>query len=147
MQRIRGNVGIGASIPPPSQDILWKQYELHVNLYRDYLKLILEFNVFYYAVTGAILSFYFSNTANVGVPRYGLLVFPLVMSTGFGAFLLWASSLVRVTRDELNRIAEALHLLVFPEVRVLTVLLVLDGLLLLLIAAGLMIFICDIVHT
>ena len=40
----------------PTKDLLWKQYELHVGLYKHYLELALKFNVFYYAATGAILS-------------------------------------------------------------------------------------------
>jgi len=43
-----------------NRDTLWKQYELHVSLYKEYLKLLLEFNVFYYAATGALLSYFFS---------------------------------------------------------------------------------------
>jgi len=35
-----------------------------MDLYKHYLEMTLKFNVFYYAVTGAVLSFYFSNAAN-----------------------------------------------------------------------------------
>jgi hypothetical protein len=50
------------SSPPivPSPEILWKQYELQVGLYKGYLDLLLKFNVFYYAATGALISYYFS---------------------------------------------------------------------------------------
>jgi hypothetical protein len=47
--------------PPPSEvELLWRQYELQVELYKQYLDLVLRFNVFYYAITGGILSFFFS---------------------------------------------------------------------------------------
>jgi hypothetical protein len=50
----------GPPSPAPSAEILWKQYELQVGLYKEYLNLLLRFNVFYYAATGAMLSYYFS---------------------------------------------------------------------------------------
>jgi len=68
----------------------------------------LKFNIFYYAVTGAVLSFYFSNTADLGVPRYLLLVFPVVMSFGFGGFFIYAASLVKVTRGEIMKFLDLL---------------------------------------
>jgi hypothetical protein len=80
------------------KELLWKQYELHLDLYKHYLELALKFNIFYYAVTGAVLSFYFSNAADVGMKRYLLLVFPVLLSFGFGGFFIYAASLVKFTR-------------------------------------------------
>ena len=113
---------------PPS-DLLWKQYELHAELYKHYLELVLKFNVFFYAVTGGILSFYFSNKADVGVPRYLMLIFPIAMSLGSGGFFLYSATLVKVVRKDMSDIASALGLLVFPEVRVLSVILNISGVL------------------
>lgn len=123
--------------PLPSADLLWKQYELHAELYQHYLELVLKFNVFYYAVTGGILSFYFSNTADVGMPRYGLLLFPALMSMGFGGLFLYAATLVKVVRKDMSDISRALGLLVFPEVRVLAVVLRISGILFLAVAVAL----------
>jgi hypothetical protein len=39
-------------------ELLWRQYALSVDLYKFYMDLVVKFNVFYYAVTGAILSFF-----------------------------------------------------------------------------------------
>jgi|GEM_PF-4395242 len=39
-----------------SKEDLWKQYEISVDLYKHYLKLTIEINVFYYAITGAIVN-------------------------------------------------------------------------------------------
>jgi hypothetical protein len=102
---------------PIDIDSLWKQYQLHVDLYKHYLDLTLRFNVFYYAVTGAILSFYFSR-ADVSVIRYSLL-FPVLMSIGFGLFAFYAASLIEVTRQEIFAIRDALGLHTAPEVKVL----------------------------
>lgn len=96
-------------------------------LYKHYLELVLKFNVFYYAVTGAVLSFYFSNTANLGVPRHLLLVFPIIISLGFGSFFIYAASLVRVSRADIIALGQALGFLTFPEIRVLAVLLTISG--------------------
>jgi len=43
------------------QEIPWRQYSQTVELYKFYMDLMVKFNVFYYAVTGAILSFFFAN--------------------------------------------------------------------------------------
>ena len=42
------------------RELLWRQYQLHVDLYKHYLDMTLKFNTFYYAITGGIVSFYFS---------------------------------------------------------------------------------------
>lgn len=117
--------------------MLWKHCQLHAELYQHYLELVLKFNVFYYAVTGGILSFYFSNKADVGMPRYGLLLFPVAMSVGFGGLFLYGATLVKVSRKDVLDISRALGLRVFPEMRVLTVLLVVSGVLFFLVAATL----------
>lgn len=43
------------------RELLWKQYQLNIELYRTYLDLALKLNLFYYAITGAIVSFYFAH--------------------------------------------------------------------------------------
>jgi hypothetical protein len=129
----------GTPSSAPSADVLWKQYKLHVDLYKEYLELVLKFNVFYYAVTGAILSFYFTNKTDIGRARPLLLLFPASMSIAFGAFFLYGASLVKVARSEVASIAAALGLHVFPEVQVLAVLLRVTALLFLLIAVGLLV--------
>lgn len=125
----------------PSPDLLWKQYELHVDLYKHYLELSLKFNLFYYAVTGGILSFYFSNTSDFGVPRYLLLVFPVLLSLGFGAFFIYAASLVKVTREEIKALGKALGFLTFPEIRVLAIILRLSGIMFIVVALCMVAFI------
>jgi hypothetical protein len=125
------------SQPRPDQTILLKQYDIHVDLYKLYLDLVLKFNIFYYAVTGAILSFYFTNTADVGAPRFLLLLFPVLMSLGFAVFFLWAASLLEYTRTDVRNIVRALGLQVFPEMRILGALLRLSGCLFIIVALSL----------
>jgi hypothetical protein len=113
-------------------DSLWKQYQLHVDVYKHYLDLTLKFNVFYYAVTGAILSFYFSRS-DVSLIRYSLL-FPVLMSIRFGLFSLYAASLIKVPRQEIFAIRDALGLHTAPEVKAFAVLLRLSATLFLFVA-------------
>jgi hypothetical protein len=108
---------------------------------------VLKFNIFYYAVTGAVLSFYFSNTADLGVPRHLLLVFPVLMSFGFGGFFIYAASLVKVTREDIMALGDALGFLTFPEIRVLAILLRLSGVMFILVAFCIIGFICHAVRT
>ena len=109
------------------KELLWKQYNLYVELYKHYLELIIKFSVFYYAVTGAILSFYFSKE-DVSVIKYSLL-FPFFMSLGFGVFFIYSARLVHVVRDDLFAIRDALELNSAPEMKVLIVLLYLSAIL------------------
>jgi hypothetical protein len=126
----------------PTTEVLLAEYQVAMDLYKHYIEMTLKFNVFYYAVTGAVLSFYFSNAANVGVPRYGLLVFPVIMSLGFGGFFLWAAGLVKYTRMHIMVIVSRLGFNTIPEMHVLTVLLRLSGTLFIAVALGLLILIC-----
>lgn len=101
------------------RELLWKQYQLNVDLYRSYLELVLKVNLFYYAITGAIVSFYFTHAGDPLV-RFAL-VLPLVMSTAFSGFFIYGAILARHTRAEIFKIRDALHLQTAPEVQVLIV--------------------------
>ena len=103
------------------KDSLWKQNQLHIDLYKHYLELVVKFNVFYYAVTGAILSFYFSKT-DVPLIKYSLL-FPIILSLGFGGFFFYGASLMKPVRNDIFFIRDALGLYSAPEVKVLAVVL------------------------
>ncbi len=120
----------------PSQDLLWNQYALHVDLYKFYLDLAIKLNVFYYAVTGAILSYYFQGASD-GVARYAL-VLPIVMSFGLGGIFWYGSTLLPVVRKEVFNIRDKLGLETAPEFRVLTVFLCLMGLIMFLVGVALL---------
>ncbi len=124
----------------PSQDILWKQYELHVGLYKEYLNLVLKFNVFYYAATGALISYYLSNEQKSPWMKYSLL-FPVLMSFGFAFLFFYAASKSHVTREELFAIRGELGLKTAPEYLVLTIFLWLSAALLVVVAASLLLVI------
>jgi hypothetical protein len=109
------------------KDLLWKQYELHIDLYKNYLELVLKFNVFYYAGTGAILSFFFSKT-DVSLIKFSLL-FPVMMSLAFGFVFLYGAKALRITRQDVFDIRDKLGLETAPELNVLAMLLLLSALL------------------
>ena len=120
----------------PDKDLLWKQYELHVGLYKHYLELALKFNVFYYAGTGAILSYYFSKT-DVPLIKYSLL-FPIIMSLGFGILFIYGAFALRITRQDVFDLRDKLGLETAPELNVLAILLVISATLM--VAVALIIF-------
>ena len=117
-------------------ELLWKQYELNVNLYRSYLELVLKVNLFYYAITGAIVSFYFAHPGEPLV-RFSL-VLPLFMSVAFAGFFIYGAILSRHTRTEIFNIREALKLQTAPEVNVLIVFLWIFAVVFALVAAALL---------
>lgn len=119
-----------------SQELLWKQYALHVDLYKFYLDLTIKVNVFYYAVTGAILSYYFKGASD-GVARYAL-VLPIVMSFGLGGIFLYGSTLLTVVRTEVFDIRDKLGLETAPEFMLLTVVLGVMGLIMFLVGVALL---------
>lgn len=121
--------------PAVSRPDLWKQYEIQVDLYKNYLKLALEVNVFYYAITGAIVSYYFAHKAESSV-QYALLL-PIIMSAMLSLFFTWGGQLNRLSREEMFRVRDALGLQTAPEFEVLTWLLRIFAVLMLTVAATL----------
>lgn len=122
----------GSPRPSPSVDLLWKQYDLQVGLYKGYLELLLKFNVFYYAATGALISYYFSKP---GIPwmKYSL-GFPVLMSIGFAALFIYGAVNTGVVRQELFDIRDKLGLDTAPEYNVLCIFLWISAILMLIVA-------------
>lgn len=102
------------------QEILWRQYSQTVELYKFYMDLMVKFNVFYYAVTGAILSFFFANP-DIDDIEFALGL-PLIMSVAFAAFFVYGAIIMKLLRREVFDIRNALGLRVAPDVGVLSVL-------------------------
>ena len=127
----------GPSIPV-DREMLWRQYDLDIRLYERYLELVLKFNVFYYAATGALLSYYFAHR-DIPEMRYALL-FPVAMSVLFALLFLYGASKTDAVRQNLIRIAQLLDFYAFVEYRVLTMFLCLSSALMLVVAAVILIF-------
>ena len=105
--------------PAVSRDDLWKQYEINVDLYKHYLKLAIEMNVFYYAITGAIVSYYFAHRVEQPAIRFALGL-PMLMSVFLAVFFIYGCIMNRFSRQEMFRIRDALGLCVAPEFAVLS---------------------------
>jgi hypothetical protein len=127
--------------PILSPDILWKQYDLQIGLYKGYLELLLKFNVFYYAATGALVSYYFSKP-DIPWMKYSLW-FPIFMSIGFSTLFIYGAEKTHVVRQELFDIRDKLGLDTALEYKVLYVFLWISAVLMLLVAAGLLVMMFD----
>jgi hypothetical protein len=86
----------------PSREDAWKQYQIHADLYRHYLEFTLKFNVFYYALAGAIASFCLSRPSPAGPTRYALLL-PAVLGLGLSVVCIYGAVLNENTREELAK--------------------------------------------
>lgn len=116
-------------------DLYWKQYQLNIDLYRGYLELVLKMNGFYYAVTGAIVSYYFAHEAEP-LMRWSLLL-PLIMSLALAVFFSLAAWAATVPRKETFELRDALGLKAAPEIGFLILLLAISAALMLIVAGGL----------
>lgn len=93
--------------------IEWKDYEMSVDLHKSYLDFAIKLNLFYYAITGAILSFHFSKESPT-VSIFGLFL-PILMSLALGVFFLYSAKLAKNLRASIKQRAEILGLHVYPE--------------------------------
>jgi hypothetical protein len=135
------SIKANTSRPVPSADILWKQYDLQVGLYKGYLELLLKFNVFYYAATGALVSYYFSKP-DIPWMKYSL-CFPVLMSVGFATLFIYGASKTHVVRQELFDIRDKLGLDTAPEYKVLFVFLWISAILMVIVALCLLVMVFD----
>jgi len=105
------------------------------------LELLLKFNVFYYAATGAIVSYYFSKP-DIPWMKFSLW-FPILMSIGFAILFIYAASQTHVVRQELFDIRDKLGLDTAPEYKVLYMFLWISSVLMLITALGLLVMMFD----
>ena len=92
---------------------LRRERDVILDLYKHHLKLLLEANVFVYAVTGALLSFV---TTHSGIPHVRwVLLFPIVFDSAF-AFFFWATGDgIDYNEKELKIIAGGLGLNIYQK--------------------------------
>jgi hypothetical protein len=124
-----------SSQPLPTRAELLRQYEIGIDLYKHYLKLTIELNVFYFAITGAILSYYFAHQAEP-MMRWALML-PFLMSVLFGALFIYGGIQQIAYRTEIFRIRDALGFGVAPEMLVLSIFLFMFALLMIAVTVGL----------
>lgn len=117
------------------EELLWRQYNLNAELYKHYLKIVLEFNAFYYAITGAIVSYFFAH-ADLPMMRYALWL-PLVMSVSFAGLLMYGAGLSGQNHAHVIQLRKDLGIIGVAEPRLLGALLWVFAALKALIAFGL----------
>ena len=122
------------------KEILWKQYELSIQLYRQYLDLAIKVNMFLYAIVGALLSFYFTNKTE----EYSLiiLILVLVISVSFSLYFYIGSRGMIERRKELLIIKKDLGLVTSPEFLLLVRFLWIMSFFSLLIGVGVLVLLC-----
>ena len=100
------------------QGLLWKQYELHVGLYKFYLELTLKVNAAFYAISGAVATYTLTHQdSNAG--RAALLI-PAVLGLGLAIVAGCGAYLQAATRSELIEIRDLLELQTIPEIKILS---------------------------
>ena len=120
-----------------NEELLWKRYQLGIDLYKHYFDLLVKSNAFYYAVTAGVVTLYFSSNSPKTV-KYCLL-FPISMSLILALFYLYGAGMVHTLQKELSTIAGDLRLRAFVDVRFLRYSLEISGLLCCLVAIGLLV--------
>lgn len=124
---------------PPISDmqlkVLLHQYETIIGLYKHHLESIIKINIFLYAVTGAIVSFYFSQPCS-GLIKYSL-IFPCVMNLAYAIFFFDASNNIHPWDTDIKAIAATLGLISYPSVMTLKKILRLSAILFILVFIGL----------
>jgi hypothetical protein len=104
-----------------SDEIRWKAHELDLQLYHHYLDLLLKFNAFFYAVTGAIVSFVLTRH-DLQQGRWALLL-PVLMAVVYGGLFLCGTPGARRLLSDLDADAKRFGLRSVPDVRLLGILL------------------------
>jgi hypothetical protein len=92
------------------KDFLWKQIEKDIELYKFYLELLLKSAVFVFAITGGIVSYFFSNE---GKPLMTLSLFiPILMNLGFFLICLFSHKFAVVLKKEHYRLCKTAGIMV-----------------------------------
>jgi hypothetical protein len=112
-----------------AENLLWKQYIVYVDLFKVYVDNALRPCIWFYAITGALLSFYIDHIGS-GQPYlpYALL-FPMLFSIGFCIGYLRSARQVEELRIRFDYIQEQLRLPGRPHVEFLSGFLRLAGVL------------------
>lgn len=117
------------------RELLWRQYSMAIDLFKHYLKLAVEFNVFFYGITGGVVSYYFAHSTEP-LMRYALYL-PFAMSVLFSMFFVYGAYLMGYLRREVFDVRDALQLKTAPDLQVLSIFLLISATLMVCVAVGL----------
>ena len=88
---------------------------MHIDLYQKYMDIALKVNLFYYGITGAILSFYFTNNGNGSLIEYSFIM-PIVFSIGLIALFIFGWLALAVSMEDIDLIVEELGMSRFVRI-------------------------------
>jgi Flp pilus assembly pilin Flp len=91
------------------RQLLWNRYNMNVDLYKHYMDLIIKINMFYYGITGALISYYFTNESNGTVVEYSLLL-PIIMSVALIALCIFAIITLKVSKSDISCLTSELKM-------------------------------------
>jgi hypothetical protein len=117
------------------KEIRWRQYQQHIDTYKFYLDLVVKLMGFYFAISGAIVSYYSTHAASEHAELS--LYLPLIMGIGLFVFFSIGAYLSLITRGDVFELRDSLGLWVAPETGVLTMLLTIFSIVILLCVSGL----------
>lgn len=121
------------------EDLLWEKYKHEVEIHRGYLDLAIKLNAFNYAISGAIISFYFLHIKEEPLLKYSLLL-PFIMSAGLSLFFFTSALSSTYSQNEIKSLAEALNFKGFSVVAsVLGFLLLMFAITLVIVSAGIVV--------
>jgi hypothetical protein len=126
-----------ASLDP--ENLLWKQYMVYVDLFKMYVDNALRPCIWFYAITGALLSFYIDHIDSDQPYLPYALLFPMLFSAGFCIGYFRAVKQVEELRIRFDYIQEQLGLPGRPHVEFLSYFLRLAGALFGLVGVGLLV--------
>ena len=114
-----------------AKELRWKQYALHVDLYKTHLDMVLKVDGFYCVAIGGILSYFFSKVgADSQITPHEIkhvLWFPILVSALLALVFIYGLVTLRVVREEVSSIRDKLDLDTAPELHVLSALLILSA--------------------
>ncbi|WP_157235966.1 hypothetical protein [Chitiniphilus shinanonensis] len=105
---IQEKIPLQRNSPRVNVEALWKQYEMEVALYRFHLEMSIKINAFHYAITGAILSFYFANK-DIAEIEYSM-VLPATFSAGLAITFLCLIPMTQISRKNIINLAKGLKI-------------------------------------
>ncbi len=119
-------------------NLLWKQYNTYVDVFKFYINVTWQVITWFYAITGAILVYYFDHAKDNSYLRYAL-VLPAILSFGFYQIFDFGAQQNKDLVRWLNYIRDQLNLPGRPHVEVLGKFLELSSKLFLLVSLGLVV--------
>ena len=102
-----------------NKEYLWKEYDQAIGLYKFYFSLTLQIYIFFYGITGGIVTFYFANK-NIAYVQYSLIL-PMIMSFLIAFLFAYGSKLISVVGNQINHLAKKLNVYAYPNTSVLKI--------------------------